>query len=115
LQLQLLAVAVAAVCANALACLTRSNVAAVHETWYKAVHRCLPKIEQYTMWPWLPLNFVSAIFFGLWWCRNHILPEDLEHFLNAKHAAEAFEMLDDDKDGHASLKDVRSAVCNIFK
>ncbi|DBA97213.1 TPA: hypothetical protein ACH3X1_014965 [Trebouxia sp. C0004] len=47
--------------------------------------------------------------------RNHILPEDLEHFLNAKHAAEAFEMLDDDKDGHASLKDVRSAVCNIFK
>ncbi|DBA70449.1 TPA: hypothetical protein ACH3X2_011857 [Trebouxia sp. C0005] len=47
--------------------------------------------------------------------RNHILPEDLEPFLNAKHAAEAFEMLDDDKDGHASLKDVRSAVCNIFK
>jgi len=40
---------------------------------------------------------------------------DLEHFLNAKHAAEAFALLDDDKDGHASLKDVRSAVCNIFK
>lgn len=47
--------------------------------------------------------------------RNYILPEDLEHFLNAKHAAEAFEMLDDDKDGQASLKDVRSAVCTIFK
>ena len=47
--------------------------------------------------------------------RNYILAEDLEHFLNAKHAAEAFEMLDDDQDGQASLKDVRAAVCTIFK
>lgn len=48
-------------------------------------------------------------------CRDHILAEDLEHFLNAKHAAEAFDMLDDDKDGKASLKDVRAAVCTIFR
>lgn len=47
--------------------------------------------------------------------RDHILAEDLEHFLNAKHAAEAFDMLDDDKDGKASLKDVRAAVCTIFR
>lgn len=47
--------------------------------------------------------------------RDHILAEDLEHFLNTKHAAEAFQMLDDDKDGKASLKDVRAAVCTIFR
>ena len=41
--------------------------------------------------------------------------EDLEHFVNAKHAAEAFDMLDEDKDGQASLKDVRAAVCTIFR
>lgn len=35
--------------------------------------------------------------------------------MNAKHAAEAFDMLDDDKDGKASLKDVRAAVCTIFR
>ena len=39
----------------------------------------------------------------------------MQHFLNAKHAAEAFDMLDDDKDGKASLKDVRAAVCTIFR
>ena len=47
--------------------------------------------------------------------RDHILAEDLKHFLNAKHAVEAFDMLDDDKDGKASLKDVRTAVCTIFR
>lgn len=47
--------------------------------------------------------------------RDHILAEDLQYFLNAKHAAEAFDMLDDDKDGKASLKDVRAAVCTIFR
>ena len=47
--------------------------------------------------------------------RNYILAEDMEHFLNAKHAAEAFDMLDDDKDGQASLRDVRAAVCTIFR
>ena len=47
--------------------------------------------------------------------RDHILAEDLEHFLNAKYAVEAFDMLDDDKDGKASLKDVRAAVCTIFR
>lgn len=39
----------------------------------------------------------------------------MEHFLNAKHAAEAFYMLDDDKDGQASLRDVRAALCTIFR
>ncbi|KAL3133021.1 hypothetical protein ABBQ38_006930 [Trebouxia sp. C0009 RCD-2024] len=59
--------------------------------------------------------------FFLYWnikptfARDHILAEDLQHFLNAKHAAEAFDMLDDDKDGKASLKDVRAAVCTIFR
>lgn len=47
--------------------------------------------------------------------RDHILAEDLEHFLNTKHAIEAFDMLDDDQDGKASLKDVRAAVCTIFR
>lgn len=35
--------------------------------------------------------------------------------MNAKHAAEAFDMLDDDKDGQVSLTDVRNAVSTIFK
>lgn len=47
--------------------------------------------------------------------RDHILAEDLEHFLNAKHAVEAFDMLADDKDGKASHKDVCAAVCTIFR
>jgi len=31
--------------------------------------------------------------------RNYIIKEDLEHFLPAKKAAKAFEMLDVDSDG----------------
>lgn len=48
-------------------------------------------------------------------CRSHITVEDVEHFMNAKHAAEAFAMLDADEDGQASLTDVRNAVTTIFK
>lgn len=41
--------------------------------------------------------------------------QDIEHFMNAKHAAEAFDMLDADEDGQVSLTDVRNAVSTIFK
>ena len=38
-------------------------------------------------------------------CRDHILQEDLAQFgLSEKHAAEAFAMLDEDGDGHATLQ-----------
>ena len=48
-------------------------------------------------------------------CRTHVVVQDIEHFMNAKHAAEAFDMLDADEDGQVSLTDVRNAVTTIFK
>eukprot|EP00891_Asterochloris_glomerata_P004863 jgi/Astpho2/4863/Aster-05797 len=59
--------------------------------------------------------------FYLYWnvkpfTRDHILQDDLAQFgLSEKHAAEAFAMLDEDGDGHATLQDVRAAVQNVFR
>lgn len=37
-------------------------------------------------------------------CRNHVLLEDVEYFLDKSKAKECFEMLDLDKDGKVSLQ-----------
>ena len=43
--------------------------------------------------------------FDLWFCcRNHVLLEDVEYFLDKSKAKECFEMLDLDKDGKVSLQ-----------
>ena len=47
--------------------------------------------------------------------RNHILVEDLEHFLPRHKAVKAFEMLDVDCDGQVSLHDIRDAVLQIYR
>ena len=38
------------------------------------------------------------------WCRNHVLLEDVEYFLEKSKAKECFDMLDLDKDGKVSLQ-----------
>ena len=38
------------------------------------------------------------------WCRNHVLMEDVEYFLEKTKAKECFDMLDLDKDGRVSLQ-----------
>ncbi|KAK9840563.1 hypothetical protein WJX81_001411 [Elliptochloris bilobata] len=47
--------------------------------------------------------------------RNHIEREDLEAFLPADQAAEAFAMLDKDGNGQLTLSEVREAIVNIFR
>jgi hypothetical protein len=39
-------------------------------------------------------------------CRSYIIKEDLEHFLSAKKAAKAFDMLDVDHDGKVPVHSV---------
>ena len=48
-------------------------------------------------------------------CRNHIILEDLEAFLNPEQAVEAFAMLDNNGDGKLVLADIRDAVIKIYK
>lgn len=54
-------------------------------------------------------------------CRDHILQDDLAQFgLSEKHAAEAFAMLDEDGDGHATLQVTASLpaclmLCNLLR
>ena len=51
------------------------------------------------------LHWRSAAVCGFHACRDHILQDDLAQFgLSEKHAAEAFAMLDEDGDGHATLQ-----------
>lgn len=47
--------------------------------------------------------------------RNYIIKEDLEHFLSAKKAARAFEMLDVDHDGKVTLHNTRDAVIQVYQ
>ena len=49
-------------------------------------------------------------------CRDHVLQEDLAQFgLSEKHAAEAFAMLDEDGDGHATLQvRARLLACSML-
>ena len=51
------------------------------------------------------LHWHAAADEGCCACRDHILLDDLAQFgLSEKHAAEAFAMLDEDGDGHATLQ-----------
>lgn len=48
-------------------------------------------------------------------CRNHLLQEDLNHFLEPDEVVEAFSMLDQDKDGRVSLREMRKTIVNVYK
>jgi hypothetical protein len=44
-------------------------------------------------------------------CRNHVLLEDVEYFLEKTKAKECFDMLDLDRDGKISLQVILAACC----
>ncbi len=48
-------------------------------------------------------------------CRTYILAEDLEHFLEAEKAQQAFDILDVDGDGQVTLHNIRDAVVSIYQ
>ena len=44
-----------------------------------------------------------------------ILAEDLEHFLEAEKAQQAFDILDEDRDGQVTLHNIRDAFISIYQ
>ena len=47
------------------------------------------------------------------WCRNFIVPMDLEFFMPPEKIAQALKVLDVDGDGKISLADMRDAVIQV--
>ena len=48
-------------------------------------------------------------------CRNYLVEEDLQRFLDDHEAGEAFRMLDEDNDERVTLREMRETITNIYK
>ena len=66
------------------------------------VKRALPVVSTIASWQ------VCCI-----WCRNYIVPMDLEFFMPPEKIPQALKVLDVDNDGKISLSDMRDAVIQV--